>query len=156
MYIPYEVTSTKEGYEFTTEKNIVYKLYFSNYYLTDEQGDEVKVLSFGFYNVPETFSTKDPRIKVTIIGFIRDFFDKNPDVGMLYLCDTKGGLARHRRIIFGSWHREIENEIEKHDCLEHHAKQGYYSSMLVRSDNPLKKYYVDAFYRSLEEYLGDI
>ncbi|SFF09655.1 hypothetical protein SAMN05518672_11624 [Chitinophaga sp. CF118] len=155
MYTPYEVTLTKEGYEFTTDTEIVYKLYFSSYYLTDEAGEDVKVLSFGFYNVPETVHIKDPRIKETIVGFIKDFFDKNPDIGMLYLCDQKGDLARQRRIIFGSWHREVKNEIEKHDCKEHHARQGYYSSLLIRSDNPLKQYYIDAFYRNLDEYLGE-
>jgi hypothetical protein len=131
LYIPYEVTVTKEGYEFTTDQGIIYKLYFSSFYLTDEIGDDIKVLSFGFYNEPETFHIKDPRVKVTIVGFIKDFFNKNPDIGMLYLCDQKGDLARHRRIIFGKWYRDIEHEIEKHDCREYHAKLGYYSSILV-------------------------
>jgi hypothetical protein len=112
-------------------------------------------LSFGFYNEPETLHIKDPRVKVTIVNFIMDFFHKNPDIGMLYLCDQKGDLARHRRIIFGSWYREVEHKIEKHDCREHHAKQGYFSSILIRSDNPLKQYYVDAFYRNLDEFLGE-
>jgi hypothetical protein len=42
------------------------------------------------------------------VAFIKDFFDKNSDIGMLYLCDQKGDLARHRRIIFGKWNRDID------------------------------------------------
>lgn len=155
MFTPYDLVRTDIGYQFRSDFGLIYILYFSNYYLLDENGDDAVVSSFGFYHIPKDAKVNDPRIKATIIRFITDYFEKNPESGVLYICDPKDNLARHRRIIFGSWHKEVSKYIEKFDCKAHHARLGYYTSILVRIDNPQKQYFVDAFYRSLEDSLPE-
>ncbi|MRG48959.1 hypothetical protein GFS24_27865 [Chitinophaga sp. SYP-B3965] len=155
MFIPYDLTKTEDGYQFTSDFGLTYFLYFSKYYLIDENGDDLIVTSFGFFHDPEKVRVNDQRIKATIISFIIDYFEKNPELGILYLCDPRDDLARHRRIIFGSWHREMDQGIEKFDCNKYHAKLGYYSSLLIKADNPQKQHYVDAFYRHLNELIPE-
>lgn len=108
MFIPYSLTKTDIGYGFTSDFEINYHLYFSKYYLADENGEDVIVTSFSFFNEQDVTKIRDPRVKATIISFITDFFDKNPELGVLYVCDPKDDLARYRRIILGSWYREMD------------------------------------------------
>ncbi len=157
----YKLSPTERGYQFQTNSGLTYHLYFTEYYLKDSQGDDVKVQSFGFFpepGIPRKEIKKnryDGKVKATIISFITEYFEKNPDIGLLYLCDPNDGYARHRSITFSQWYKEFDFPIEKFDCLERHRKAGYYTSILIRSDNPLKDYYVEAFYRSLEEFFPE-
>lgn len=155
MFTLYDVTKTETGYQFISDFNLTYHLYFSNYYLTGDSGEDLIVTSFGFFYQPRYVRVNDPKVKATIIDFIQNYFDKNPETGIIYLCDQKNGWARHRRIIFGSWHREVNGHIEKHNCGKYHERLGYYSSLLVRADNPQKQCYINAFYRSLAEALPE-
>ncbi|MGN6510183.1 MAG: DUF6169 family protein [Chitinophaga sp.] len=157
----YDLTQTEEGYQFVTDSGIAYQLYFTEYYLKDGDGDDLIVQSFGFFPSPEIKRGKgavnkyDEKVKKTILAFITGYFEKNKEIGLLYICDQADGYARHRRIAFSRWHKEIDISIEKFDCKESHAKAGFYASLLVRSDNPRKAYYVEAFYRSLAEYFPE-
>ncbi len=155
MFTPYSLTKTEDGYQFISDFGLTYFLYFSKYYLADENGDDIVVTSFGFFNEPAQVKVNDRRVKITIISFLISFFEKNKELGMLYICDPKDNLARHRRIIFGTWHREMDKEIEKYDCNERHSNLGYYSSLLIRADNPQKHYIISAFYRHLDELLPE-
>lgn len=158
MLSPYKISTTPDGYTFTTNSGTIYFLYFTEYYLKDNNGKDVKVQSFGFFADPpivrkEGMSNKyDEKIKLTIVSFMAEYFSKNRDVGLLYVCDTADGYARHRRITFGRWYKEVNLPIEKFDCRETHVKAGLYTSIFVRKDNPLKDYLVEAFYRTLDEF----
>lgn len=87
---------------------------------------------------------------------VLEFFRKNPEIGLLFICDTGDGYGRHRKITFSKWYRETKEAlIEKFDCYEALNKEGFYTSILIRSDNPLKEFYVDALYRAIDAFFAD-
>ncbi len=95
-------------------------------------------------------SAYDEKVKNTIIYVLSDYFNRNENACLSYICDTKGGYARHRNIVFRRWLRETGyGHIERVDCRKEYNRAGLYASILIRRENPLKKYYVDAFHRSI-------
>ena len=152
MFIPYELTITQSGYQFTTDSGLIYELYYSKYYLLGKEGEEIVVNSFSFFNNKGIIKSKDPRVKSTIVSHLIDFFNKNAENSIVYVCSQEGDLARHRRIIFGHWHKEMADIVEKHNCGEEWSKLGFYSSLLIRRDHVRKQEIIDAFYRHLDEF----
>jgi len=86
---------------------------------------------------------------------ILEFFQRNPEIGLLFICENSDGYGRHRKITFNKWYKEANAPIEKFDCREAYTKEGFYTSILVLSDNPMKDYYVDAFYGTIDEFFPD-
>lgn len=160
LYTPYNLTKSEIGYEFVSGAGVRYHLYFSNYYLTDADGNDLVVPMFGFDCVPERSKQDrnqkrhDPRIKATIISLIVDFFEKKPNDGLLYICDQKDDKAENRSILFGAWHKEMADKIEKYDNEHSHAELDFYSSLLIVKDNPDKNKFIEAFYRHLDDMLS--
>jgi hypothetical protein len=154
----YSLTTTEEGYNFITDSGLTYSLYFTSHYLIDSDDKDIEAISFGFYHQPQKISNRkyDGKIKGTILHVIQDFFQKNPDIGLLFICDSGDGYGRHRKITFSKWYKETNVPIEKFDCSDAHTKEGLYTSILVRSDNPLKDYYVNAFYRTIDKYFSNV
>ncbi|WP_143056596.1 DUF6169 family protein [Chitinophaga sp. YR573] len=122
--------------------------------MKNSNGEDVVVMSLGFYHEPLIVENRkyDPKVKNTILQIITDFFENNKEMSTIYICSTSDGYGRHRRITFNKWYKEVDVPIEKFDCREAQAKEGLYASFFIRSDNQLKDYYVDAFYRSIDEY----
>ena len=148
----YNLAPHKDGYQFTTDAGITYIVYFSQYFLTTPEGEEIIVYSFGFECSGDRCESYDEKIRNTIISIIEEFFQQHQQEGLLYICLTLDGMARHRRITFGKWYRTIACNIERHDCREWHAREGYYTSILVRSDNPQKDKMITAFYNNLDSF----
>lgn len=150
MFIPYELTRTDIGYQFITDSGLIYQLCLSEYYLLGESGEEIIVNSLSFFNNTGDTRVKDHRIKATVISYVLDYFNKNEGSGVVYICSPVDNLARHRRIIFGQWHRETDNTIEKHECGKEFSDEGYYSSLLIKRDNQNKQEIIAAFHRHLD------
>jgi len=150
LFIPYELTRTDIGYQFITDSGLIYQLYLSEYYLLGEQGEEIVVNSFSFFNNTGDTRVRDPRIKATVLSYALDYFNKNEGSGVVYICSPEDNLARHRRIIFGQWYRETDTTIERHHCGKAFSDEGYYSSLLIRKNNPRKHEIIAAFHRHLD------
>lgn len=158
LFTLYNLTRTKDGYTFTAISGLTYSLYFARYYLKDDNGNDIEATSFGFSREPRVVRNRkyDGKIKNTILYVILEFFQKNPDTGLVFICNNKDGYGRHRHITFSKWFREANTPIEKFDCGEIHTKDGFYTSFLVRPDNPLKDYYVDSFYMTIYEHFPSV
>jgi hypothetical protein len=152
----YNLSPHKEGYQFTTDSGISYTAYFSEYFLTTAAGEEVIVYSFGFECNEERSDRYDEKIRNTIVYIIEYFFEQKMEEGLLYVCLTTDGMARHRRITFGRWYKEIKSDIERYDCRERHAREGYYTSILVKSGNTRKDVIIEAFYNNLDTFFPPI
>jgi hypothetical protein len=151
----YSISTTEEGYKyFTTDSGLTYFLYFTEYYLKGSEGEDIMAMSFGFYHKPNVIENRkyDPKVKETILHIISDFFETNKEMGLSFICVVRDGYGRHRKITFNKWYKEANDAVEKYDGRDAYAKEGLYTSFLIRADNPLKDYYVDAFYRSIDEY----
>ncbi|WP_207532652.1 DUF6169 family protein [Desertivirga arenae] len=154
----YNWIETSEGYEFSTAHKLDFLAYFTNFYLQNPKTEQdVEVYSLGItckqgddFNVHR----RDSLIRNTVITIVQDFFLKNNDEVVLYVCMTDDS-ARKRRITFGRWFRELgDQEYEKHDCREECTKEGFYSSMIVKSDNTRKNEFVESFHYTINSYFG--
>lgn len=152
----YNVTSTQSDYRFVTDTGLRYTAYFTTYYLTGADGQEIEVPMFGFSCDPprklRDGTGYDDKVKNTIIGLIQEFFSKQEGSGLLYICDTSDDLGRHRNITFGRWFNEIDNLIERYKGTPESEKNGFYTSLLIHANNPRKEYYIDAFYSTLRDF----
>ena len=158
MLSHYSWTETPDGYEFSTVNNLDYLIYFTSFFLQKPAtGGDIKVYSLGITcRQGDDFkvSRKDVLIKNTIIIIIRDFFLKNTEDAVLYICMTDRS-ARERRLTFGRWFREWgDSEYEKYDCSEECTKEGFYCSIIVGCRNQRKSEFIDSFYYTINSYFG--
>ena len=117
MSSQYSLIPTEEGYNFTTDSGLTYCLYFTSYYLKDNNGEDIRVMSFGFYHEPHKINNRkyDGKIKNTILHVVLEFFQRNPEIGLLFICDNGDGYGRHRKITFNKWYKEANAPVEKFD-----------------------------------------
>jgi len=153
----FELKPTKEGFSFNTDSGLTYFTYFTNYYLTGKNGEEIHAWNFGFYHEPHQpiKRTHDAKIRKTILWVIIDYFKRHPETGVLYLCRNDDGYARNRNITFNRWYKENLTAIAKFNSREEHRQEGLYSSLLIKADNPQMDYYVDAFYRTIDMFFPE-
>lgn len=159
MLSHYNWTETAEGYEFSTISKLNYLAYFTDFYLqSPKNGTDVKVFSFGITcRESDDFrlGRKDESIRNTVILIIQDFFTKNSDQAVLYICMTDGS-ARERKITFGRWFYELaDDRFEKHDCNPECTKEGLYSSLILKSDNVNKDEFINSFHYTIDSWFGN-
>jgi hypothetical protein len=151
----YEINRSEDGttYHFITSSGNTYIAYFTEFTLQDENGAEVPALSFGFsckLTNEEKPQRYDVKIKHTIIYIVNEFFGAQPADAILYLCMNQDGKAKNRHITFDRWFKEASEELEKYNSPNESAKHNFYGSILVKSTNPDKQKFIDAFYFTIE------
>lgn len=157
----YEVTDDPDGlsYNFTTNTGDIYTVYFTEFTLTASDGEEVVVTSMGFtctrLKLKLTYR-HDKLVMLTILKIVEEFFHRNGEGALLYICMTQDGLARHRHIAFTRWFNHFENKdvYERIQAGEKYAKEGFYSTMVIRQDHPEKGYFRDAFFNTLKLFVA--
>jgi len=145
----YEIAPGDDGasYRFTTISGLTYIAYFTEFFMMNEDQEEITTYSFGFTcDRMEDIQRHDTRVKQTIIYIIQDFFDNQPEDVLLYMCMTDDGRARNRHIAFGRWFRDVNESLEKHNFTYRDDNSEFYSSILLKTTNPNKKRFIDAFY----------
>lgn len=155
MFAQYEINRNNNGtsYQFITSSGNTYVAYFTEFTLQDKNGNEIPTVSFGFScklantEKPQRYDTK---IKYTIISIITEYFSAQPADAILYFCMTQDGKAKNRHITFDRWFKEAGNELEKHDAPKESAQQGFYGSIVIKSTNPDKQKFIEAFYYTVE------
>jgi hypothetical protein len=98
---PYKISTEDDDFVFATDVGLTYKITFQKHTAFDDLG--YSSFEFGFYPVEDKTLNYDSRIEDTIVFAIREFFERNPDSILLYVCDSSDGKARHRNILFGRW-----------------------------------------------------
>ncbi|MFW0715738.1 DUF6169 family protein [Pedobacter sp. N23S346] len=154
MSARYEINRNEDGtsYQFITFSGNTYIAYFTEFSLQDKDGNEIPTVSFGFYcklandEKPQRF---DAKIKRTIIYIINEFFRIQPAEAILYLCMNQGGKAKNRHITFDRWFKEAGEDLEKHDAVDELTEPSFYSSIIIKSTNPEKQKFIDAFYYTI-------
>jgi len=105
---PYKITEQEDGFVFETDFGLSYKITFLKHNAFDDLG--FSSYEFGFYPVGEEKRFKDQRIEDTIIFALDDFFQKNPDCIILYVCDSLDNRARERTILFDRWYKKYTSD----------------------------------------------
>ena len=156
----YDLSLTSDGkaYQFTTSTGDLYIAYFTEFVLQNSTGEDILIPSFGFEKRSSISSEKeryDAKVKATILFIIRDFFGKNPEAGVLYLCLNNDEKARNRHITFSKWFRELGSGYEKFDAPVYYRKVGLYSSIVVLTKSARKNELKEAFYYTIEYWMGE-
>jgi len=157
---PYDFISAVEGqdYQFTTQSGDKYTAWFTEFFLQTQDQNELLIYSFGFEcsrNSTESSLRFDTRIKATIQNIIIEFFKKHPNDAILYICSSADGKARNRHITFSNWFNEFGNNFTKCDSQIQYEGNDFYSSIIILNDNPQKDYLIDAFFFTIEYWMGE-
>ncbi|MFC5283227.1 DUF6169 family protein [Pedobacter alpinus] len=155
MSARYEINRNENGtsYHFITSSGNTYIAYFTEFTMLNRNRKDVPILSFGFSckltddDEPQRY---DRKIKSTIIYIIEEFFNALPTESILYFCMNQDGKAKNRHLIFDKWFKEFSHGLEKHNTPEASAKHDFYGSILLKSANPNKQKFIDAFYFTID------
>ena len=156
----YDFTSSddEESYQFTTESGDKFTVWFTDFFLRNEEGKDIQIYSFGFDRLRNSLDSPnkfDAKVKATILNIITEFFRKNPHNAVLYICMPADGKARNRHITFSRWFNELGNNFTKCDSPIRYAEHDFYSSLIVLNNNPQKNVFIDAFFFSVEYWMGE-
>jgi len=135
----YEITKTEDTYSFKTKFNIEYLVSFSEW---ENTVNELVIRNLTLAEISES-SLKvgiDVRIGTTIEGVISDYFTNNPDVALIYVCDTLNQQEGKRYARFKRWFQN--SEMAELILLEPPVdliEQGFYFAVIAKSgDNEVK------------------
>jgi hypothetical protein len=132
---PYELQDTEDGYLFTTQGGVTYKLGFrldADYFIGHDFAKAL--LSFSITPIEGEVTDKDPRIEATVADTLRQVFEGDPNTIIAFTCSTEGDQERQRRILFGRWY---QNNGDGFTRLTHTDKKSrLYTAAIFREDHP--------------------
>ena len=137
------------SFSFITEQGKKYEIGFIQDLMISDEG----VYQF-FITTEDQFKTVlDNKIKKTVLVVIEEFF-KNEGAVLDYICATDDNRQASRDRMFHQWY---SNSLDKEDfCLRSmHLKIDeieYFSSVIIRNDNPLFKAMNEAVDRFIEDF----
>ena len=155
----YELAEDGLTYKFTTASGDLYIAYFTEFILTTKDGGELCIPMFGFerkslHLLQETKIHFDEKVKNTLQYLIREFFRVNPEQGFVYICSQDGGKQRARHVTFSRWFNDLGESYAKYDSPEQYNVDTFYSSLIVLNANTNKEKYVNAFFHTIEIWMG--
>jgi hypothetical protein len=141
LLTPYQLVATAKGYEFTTDSQVKYEVYFTDV-TPSFPGVNVKVFSFGFdcLSTPAHLDPNnlpaDSKIGETIVAILDDFFSNNVDIIVFVPMDTDNKAELRLRLFDFWWHRykPLMNcqEIEKDRYTFTYPDDQFIATMIYR------------------------
>ena len=111
MLNPYEITVVESGYEFSTDNQIIYYVYFTDVSETFNERDGVYSFGFEPRNVTDqVLMPKDQRVGDTIAKIIESFFIKNKNV-IVYVPYDKDKKDKLRMRLFDIWFNKYQDKV---------------------------------------------
>ncbi|CAL1516558.1 DUF6169 family protein [Chitinophaga sp. MM2321] len=150
MFNLYKLSELKSGfYEFTTEQNVVYAVYFGDgqSYFHDYPEFSGEVLTFGFDRITETGKPRlDINVRFTITWLIIHYLQNNQDKILFFVCDSADSRGAGRKKIFEQWYRHLKVDyIEMHNESIYTGDMDIHCSILLHSHNSMKEYIISSF-----------
>lgn len=132
-------------YIFSTNHNVEYRLTFtdSDYLLNGTVGEGVisNIFSLSIENTNNLFAPNDDYVKETIICIL-EFFFRNIENSIIYLCDTSDNreLARFRKFNYWFDNKEFSDAFEKlSSIIEIDEETSHYTTMIYHKQNPFSE-----------------
>ena len=129
------------SFYFTTQNEIAYRVIFKpSGYIFERDPDiqpfvyEISIIVLD--NPTGSRPPSDPLVSATIALIFGRFFEQHERV-VVYICDTSDqrGLARHRK--FTRWFERYKgNYVQMNDSISDRNGIVYFTSLIVRRDNP--------------------
>lgn len=134
---PYDLLLSDNNFMFKTDLGIHYMVSFNK---EDIMFGECGTYQLIIRKIEETRSRHDPKVEVTILAIVNEFFRSNQEV-MLYLCDTSDGRERSRNRLFLNW---FDRYVEKNrfTICKAHAEvegEGLFLCIIVDNQHPKLK-----------------
>lgn len=121
-------------YSFTTDN-------MTEFFISFEKDDILRsgiVYQFGISNPQGKKSSRDHKVRITILAIIEEFFNKNK-AALLYICETGDGMQKMRSRLFQYWF-SVYNEKEEYLFLPQvvydEEDNENYAALIIRKDNP--------------------
>lgn len=116
---------------------------------------EVIITKHGDFNGEQP--PKDFSISATIVYILNMLLaTKSEDSVFYYVCDNNDGNGKKRSRLFGVWYVSVQRSIpnlEKHNFIvPGFDGDEYFISLLIFSNHPNKKEFIESFGNSLEDY----
>ena len=143
----YVMLSPKGNYIFETERNIHYSVSFEE----DTPFGGCETYQFIIEKIDRVRSSYDPKVEMTILAIINEFFDEGQNV-LLYICDTSDGREANRNRLFLSWF-EKHAQAGRFTIRTANAVvegQGFYAAIIVENTNPKFENITQDFERTAE------
>ena len=143
---------TDNSYAFETINEISYEVKFkTSSYLFDGYS-EIHIDAFELaiqvaINLTGKNPPLDPKISHTISAIFRDFYLKNNEQVVIYICDSSDSRQEARRRKFNQWVELFKGtEFVKVDTkILDPAGPIYYNSIILRSNNPYRDQIIQSF-----------
>lgn len=142
-------------YQFTTDNDIKYLLYFKQVDSNVENIASSKLISntleFGFSPTSKKRTKKDPKIEQTIIGAIDAFFNKSNEGILVYICDTDDKKQKFRQKLFIKWFDTYNKGQYVREYFEYEDKndQPQIISIIFKSAHPNRINIITEFYNNV-------
>lgn len=154
----YFVGGQNNSYAFVTNVKISYEIKFkSSDYIFDNRLD-FSVSAYEFVveiliNPTNKKPALDPQIPFTIASIFIEFFQKNDEQVIVYICDSSDVRQEARRRKFNQWVELFKgNKFVKIDTKIVESEMiTYYNSIILRTDNPRRAEIIDAFINLADE-----
>ena len=134
----YDLHEVEYGYEFVTEKGVVYSVTFLSY---PSVSDYLLVNTYMFNIERVTMSDEregqnDVRVRNTVLYVLHRFFQLNHDA-IITICDMSDGKQKARKRLFDSWFNQFNNgSLVKIDAECEIGEMTTFASLLYSSENP--------------------
>ena len=140
---PYDITLSEVGFIFRTDNDVHYRVSF------DEEDiilGGCKTYQLILQNVEHKRTPYDPKVELTVLAIIEEFFRSNLYV-LLYICDTSDGKEGGRNRLFLRWfERHASPEQFTIKTAKAQVENEYiYAAIIVENRNPMLKAITDDF-----------
>lgn len=147
--------ATDEGFEFFTDDNQSYFVYFNQgtNYFTFAKGLNLITYDFGFECTHDVNDHKfDKRIADTIADCIHKFFKKNPESIIAYTCEARDSYELLRFRLFNIWHathfKEYCNKLSYQTYFKDEKGGSWFcGSIIFQKNNPSREFIEASFYK---------
>lgn len=142
-HAPYELVLSGSDFMFQTDLGIHYIVSFGKEDIVLGGCDTYQLI---IRKIEEARSPHDPKVEVTILAIIKEFFRSNLEV-LLYLCDTSDGREQFRNRLFVTWFDRYIDKDSFTICKAHAQVEGegLFFCIIVDKRNPKLKAITDDF-----------
>ena len=134
---PYDLTLSGSGFIFKTDYGIHYRVSFDKEDIVFGNCETYQLI---LQNVENVRKPHDPKVELTVLAIINEFFRANQYV-LLYICDTSDGKEGSRNRLFLHWF-EKHAEPNRFTICTAHAQiedEVVYAAIIVDNKNPRVK-----------------
>ena len=131
---PYGITLSGTGFIFKTDYGIHYRVSFDKEDIVLGNCETYQLI---LQNVENVRMPHDPKVELTVLAIIYEFFRSNQHV-LLYICDTSDGKESSRNRLFLYWFEKHAEPNRFTICTAHAMIEDevVYAAIIVDNRNP--------------------